>query len=52
MTSMIEAVGVVKRFGRSVALDGLELVAERGVILAVLGPNGAGKTTLCAALQR
>ena len=45
MTSMIEAVGVVKRFGRSVALDGLELVAERGVILAVLGPNGAGKTT-------
>ena len=45
MASMIEAVGVVKRFGRSVALDGLELVAERGVILAVLGPNGAGKTT-------
>jgi ABC-2 type transport system ATP-binding protein len=45
MTSMIEAVGVVKRFGRTVALDGLELVAERGVILAVLGPNGAGKTT-------
>jgi ABC-2 type transport system ATP-binding protein len=45
MASMIEAASVVKRFGRSVALDGLELVAERGVILAVLGPNGAGKTT-------
>jgi ABC-2 type transport system ATP-binding protein len=45
MTSMIEAVGLVKRFGKTVALDGLELVAERGAILAVLGPNGAGKTT-------
>jgi ABC-2 type transport system ATP-binding protein len=42
---MIEATGVVKRFGRTVALDGLELFAEQGVILAVLGPNGAGKTT-------
>jgi ABC-2 type transport system ATP-binding protein len=46
MTHMIEATGVVKRFGKTVALDGLELVAEQGVILAVLGPNGAGKTTL------
>jgi ABC-2 type transport system ATP-binding protein len=42
---MIEATGLVKRFGKTVALDGLELVAEQGVILAVLGPNGAGKTT-------
>jgi ABC-2 type transport system ATP-binding protein len=46
MTHMIEATGVVKRFGETLALDGLELVAEQGVILAVLGPNGAGKTTL------
>jgi ABC-2 type transport system ATP-binding protein len=45
MTPMIEATGVVKRFGRTVALDELELFAEHGVILAVLGPNGAGKTT-------
>jgi ABC-2 type transport system ATP-binding protein len=45
MTHMIEATGVVKRFGATLALDGLELVAEQGVILAVLGPNGAGKTT-------
>jgi ABC-2 type transport system ATP-binding protein len=45
MTQMIEASGVVKRFGEQLALDGLELVAEQGVILAVLGPNGAGKTT-------
>jgi ABC-2 type transport system ATP-binding protein len=42
---MIEATGLVKRFGKTTALDGLDLVAERGTILAVLGPNGAGKTT-------
>jgi ABC-2 type transport system ATP-binding protein len=45
MTAIIEATGVVKRFGKTVALDGLDLVAEQGVILAILGPNGAGKTT-------
>jgi ABC-2 type transport system ATP-binding protein len=45
MTHMIEATGVVKRFGDTTALDGLELFAEQGAILAVLGPNGAGKTT-------
>jgi ABC-2 type transport system ATP-binding protein len=45
MPPMIEATGVVKRFGETIALDGLELFAEQGVILAVLGPNGAGKTT-------
>jgi ABC-2 type transport system ATP-binding protein len=42
---VIEAVGVVKRFGKTPALDGLDLVAGHGSILAVLGPNGAGKTT-------
>jgi ABC-2 type transport system ATP-binding protein len=46
MTHMLEATGVVKRFGETTALEGLELVADQGVILAVLGPNGAGKTTL------
>ena len=45
MTPVIEATGVVKRFGKTLALDGLELVAEQGMILAVLGSNGAGKTT-------
>ena len=45
MAAIIEASGVVKRFGDTVALDGLDLVAEEGVILAILGPNGAGKTT-------
>ena len=45
MAPMIEAAGLVKRFGKTLALDGLDLFAEEGVILAVLGPNGAGKTT-------
>jgi ABC-2 type transport system ATP-binding protein len=45
MTPTIEAVGLSKRFGKTVALDGLNLVAEPGQVLAVLGPNGAGKTT-------
>ena len=37
--------GLRKRFGKTVALDGLDLAAEPGQVLAVLGPNGAGKTT-------
>ena len=44
--SMIEAKAVVKRFGSTVALAGVDLTAERGEVLALLGPNGAGKTTL------
>ncbi|HEX7949474.1 MAG TPA: ATP-binding cassette domain-containing protein [Candidatus Limnocylindrales bacterium] len=37
--------GLVKRFGRVVALDGLELEAPRGHVMGFLGSNGAGKTT-------
>jgi len=45
MTDMIEAEGLVKRFGRTEALRGVDLRAGHGTVLALLGPNGAGKTT-------
>jgi oleandomycin transport system ATP-binding protein len=41
----IEAEGLVKRFGATLALDGVSLAVETGTVLGVLGPNGAGKTT-------
>jgi len=50
MTPTIEAKGLEKRYGRVRALDGLDLVAERGQVVAVLGPNGAGKTTFVRAV--
>ncbi len=37
--------GLRKSYGKTQALDGLDLVAEAGSVLGVLGPNGAGKTT-------
>jgi oleandomycin transport system ATP-binding protein len=45
MSYAIQAEGLVKRFGRTTALAGVDLRARRGSVLAVLGPNGAGKTT-------
>ncbi len=42
---MIEARGLTKRFGETVALAGIDLAVPAGSILGVLGPNGAGKTT-------
>jgi ABC-2 type transport system ATP-binding protein len=45
MEPIVQAVGLTKHFGEVHALDGLDLYAERGKVLAVLGPNGAGKTT-------
>jgi ABC-2 type transport system ATP-binding protein len=53
--SLAELSGVSKRFGKVVALDGLDLEVRRGELFAVLGPNGAGKTTaisLLLGLQR
>jgi ABC-2 type transport system ATP-binding protein len=45
MGSMIEARGLTKRYGKVVALDGLDLEVAEGTVLGLLGPNGAGKTT-------
>jgi len=54
MTPTIEATGLRKRFGKGAkavdALDGLDLVAEPGQVVALLGPNGAGKTTFVRAV--
>jgi ABC-2 type transport system ATP-binding protein len=54
VTPTIEAVGLRKRFGKGEkavdALDGLDLTAEPGQVVALLGPNGAGKTTFVRAV--
>ena len=46
----IEARGLRKAFGTTVALDGVDLRVEEGRILGLIGPNGAGKTTALNAI--
>jgi len=46
----IEARGLRKSFGTTVALDGVDLRVEEGRILGLIGPNGAGKTTMLNAI--
>ncbi len=43
--TVIEASGLTKRYGRTVAVDHLDLRVDRGEVFGVLGPNGSGKTT-------
>jgi ABC-2 type transport system ATP-binding protein len=46
----IEARGLRKAFGSTIALDGIDLTVEEGRILGLIGPNGAGKTTALNAI--
>ena len=46
----IEARGLRKAFGTTVAVDGIDLQVEEGRILGIIGPNGAGKTTALNAI--
>jgi ABC-2 type transport system ATP-binding protein len=49
-TPVIEVEDVRKRYGPTVALDGVSLAVEPGELFGLLGPNGAGKTTLMSIL--
>lgn len=49
---VLRTAGLTKRFGRVVALDGLDLEVSAGEVHAFLGPNGAGKTTTIRILLR
>jgi ABC-2 type transport system ATP-binding protein len=48
--AIVEARGLRKTYGGTVALDGLDLQVEEGRILGLIGPNGAGKTTALNAI--
>ncbi|MFD7610162.1 ATP-binding cassette domain-containing protein [Streptomyces sp. NPDC059828] len=47
----VEVRGLVKHYGETKALDGVDLDVRQGTVLGVLGPNGAGKTTLVRCLS-
>ncbi|MFF5205412.1 ABC transporter ATP-binding protein [Streptosporangium sp. NPDC000396] len=51
----VEVIDLVKRYGRTTAINGLTLSADRGAVTAILGPNGAGKTStieICEGFRR
>ncbi|MFY9947177.1 MAG: ABC transporter ATP-binding protein, partial [Candidatus Sulfotelmatobacter sp.] len=48
--TVIEARGLRKAFGKTIALDGINLHVEEGRILGIIGPNGAGKSTALNAI--
>jgi len=51
MDSVIQVEGLVKNFGDTRALAGVDLAARRGTVLGLLGPNGSGKTTTVRVLS-
>ncbi|WP_030893064.1 ATP-binding cassette domain-containing protein [Streptomyces sp. NRRL F-5053] len=50
-TNAVEVRGLVKHFGTTKAVDGIDLDVREGTVMGVLGPNGAGKTTLVRMLS-
>ena len=46
MTALLEAAGVIKRFGGLTAVDGVDVEVAPGEMVGLIGPNGSGKTTL------
>ena len=52
MTALLEARGVVKRFGGLTAVDGVDISVGAGEMVGLIGPNGSGKTTLFDCLSR
>jgi ABC-2 type transport system ATP-binding protein len=51
MSAAIEIHGLVKRFGKLTAVDGVDLAVEAGECFGLLGPNGAGKTTAVEVME-
>ncbi len=47
----LEGIGLTRRFGGFVALDGVDIAVKRGEIRGLIGPNGAGKSTLIDVLS-
>ena len=52
MTALLDARGVVKRFGGLTAVDGVDIRVGAGEMVGLIGPNGSGKTTLFDCLSR
>lgn len=48
--AVVEASGITKRYGKTLALDAVDLSVSRGSVYGLVGPNGAGKTTLLGVL--
>ncbi|MFD8599539.1 ATP-binding cassette domain-containing protein [Kitasatospora sp. NPDC059646] len=51
LRNAVEVHGIVKHYGETKALDGVDLTVREGTVLGLLGPNGAGKTTLVRVLS-